>query len=374
MNTYWSFRKKSMERNHSFHHHPKAFHVLGPQHISSPGWRELISSSWKDESYKRITMACFVQAVYLLELDRQENRSRETALAPQWLTPFKYKLVEVLVDERDGSIFAAVLEWDQAAALADFIPVRPTGAPKVVLAIRGTLLRNPTIRRDIEDDLRYLAWESLKGSFRFDRVLADIKSIINIQGSKNVSITGHSLGAGFALEVYKALAADGTYIEAHLFNPPSVSLAMSLRILGGKAGFVWKRFKSMLPSNSQNLGKGADEAAAEVTESRITSELKQMLPMPHLYVNTGDYICYYYNYPDGGQNSIFHSNKEKEAKLRNGQTGVKLFVVSKGKQRFLEAHRLQQWWSDDLEFQMALNNSMLISRQLNSLYTINSSS
>ncbi|MCD7445958.1 hypothetical protein HAX54_024662 [Datura stramonium] len=314
-------------------------------------------------------MACFVQAVYLLELDRQENRSTETALAPQWWTPFKYKLVEALVDERDGSIFAAVLEWDQAAALADFIPIRPTGAPKLVLAIRGTLLKNPTIRRDIEDDLRYLAWESLKGSFRFDRILSALKSIIFLQqGSKNVSITGHSLGAGFALEVYKALAAEGTYVEAHLFNPPSVSLAMSLRILGEKAGFVWKRFKLMLPSNSENQRRSAAEAAAEATESRITSELKQMLPMPHLYVNTSDYICCYYNYPDGGQNSSFNGNKEKEAKPAGN--GVKLFVVSKGKQRFLEAHRLKQWWSDDLELQMALNNSMLISRQLNSLYTI----
>lgn len=317
-------------------------------------------------------MACFVQSVYLLELDRQENmRCVETALAPQWWTPFKYKLVEPLVDERDGSIFAAVLEWDQAAALADFIPIRPIGAPKVVLAIRGTLLKNPTIRRDIQDDLRYLAWESLKGSFRFDRVLLALKSIIlNQGGSKNVSITGHSLGAGFALEVYKELAAEGIYVEAHLFNPPSVSLAMSLRILSEKAGFVWKRFKSMLPSQSEYHCRSVAEGEADAAESRITSELKQMLPMPHLYVNTSDYICCYYNYPDGGQNNRFNiGDKEKEAK----QTGVKLFVVSKGKQRFLEAHRLKQWWSDDLELQMALNNSMLISRQLSSLYTIEAS-
>ncbi|XP_004233875.2 GDSL esterase/lipase At4g10955-like [Solanum lycopersicum] len=374
MKTYWSFRKNSMERNHSFQYHPKAFHVFGPRHISSPGWRELISSSWKNESYKRAVMACFVQSAYLLELDRQENRyGVETALAPQWWTPFKYKLVEPLVDERDGSIFAAILEWDQAAALADFIPVRPTGAPKVVLAIRGTLLKNPTIRRDVEDDLRYLAWESLRGSFRFERLLSALKSIIfNQQGSKNVSITGHSLGAGFALEVYKTLAAEGTYVEAHLFNPPSVSLAMSYRILSGKAGFVWKRFKSMLPSNSEYQSKSIAEGAAESTESRITSELKQMLPMPHLYVNTSDYICCYYNYSDGVQNSSFNiGNKEREVKPGgNALTGVKLFVVSKAKQRFLEAHRLKQWWSDDLELQMALNNSMLISRKLNSLYTI----
>ncbi|XP_059294685.1 GDSL esterase/lipase At4g10955-like [Lycium ferocissimum] len=273
MRTYWSFRKNSMERNHSLQHHPKAFHVFGPRHISSPRWRELISSSWKDESYKRIVMACFVQSVYLLELDRKEHRSTGTGLAPQWWTPFKYKLVEPLVDERDGSIFAAVLEWDQAT-LADFIPIRPTGAPKVVLAIRGTLLKNSTIRRDIEDDLRYLAWESLKGSFRFDRVLCALRSIINLQGSKNVSITGHSLGAGFAIEVYKALAEEGTYVEAHLFNPPSVSLAMSLRILSGKAGFVWKRFKSMLPSNSENQSKTERASRPHLSEKEKTLYLK----------------------------------------------------------------------------------------------------
>ncbi|PHT62345.1 hypothetical protein T459_33794 [Capsicum annuum] len=96
-----------------------------------------------------------------------------------------------------------------------------------------------------------------------------------------------------------------------------------------------------------------------------------MLPMPHLYVNRSDYVCCYYNQPDGVQNSSFSRIKEKEAKPGgNGLTGIKLSVVSKGKQRFLEAHRLKQWWSDELELQMALNNSMLISRQLNSLHTI----
>ena len=48
----------------------------------------------KDANYKRTVMACFVQAVYLLEIDRQENRTEENALAPKWLIPFKYKLVE----------------------------------------------------------------------------------------------------------------------------------------------------------------------------------------------------------------------------------------------------------------------------------------
>ncbi|CAA0808663.1 alpha/beta-Hydrolases superfamily protein [Striga hermonthica] len=144
--------------------HPYAFHVSGPRNVPSINWRDLISSTWKDPNYKRTVIACFIQAVYLLELDRQENRTdTEHALAPKWWTPFKYKLVQTLTDERDGSIFGAILEWDRSAALADFVLLRPSGAPRAVLALRGTLLKGPTIRRDIEDDLRFLTWESLKG-------------------------------------------------------------------------------------------------------------------------------------------------------------------------------------------------------------------
>ncbi|KAL5162133.1 hypothetical protein HKD37_07G019295 [Glycine soja] len=42
---------------------------------------------------------------------RQENRTQENALAPSWWIPFKYKLTQILIDERDGSIFAAIFEW-----------------------------------------------------------------------------------------------------------------------------------------------------------------------------------------------------------------------------------------------------------------------
>lgn len=96
----------------------------------------------KDGNYKRTVIACFIQAVYLLELDRQENRSnKENALAPKWWIPFKYKLVQTLIDERDGSIFGAILEWDRSAAMADLVLIRPSGAPRAVLALRGTLLK-----------------------------------------------------------------------------------------------------------------------------------------------------------------------------------------------------------------------------------------
>ncbi|XP_059452729.1 GDSL esterase/lipase At4g10955 isoform X2 [Corylus avellana] len=357
--------------------HPYAFHVSGPRNVSSPNWRDLISSSWKDANYKRTVIACFIQAVYLLELDRQENRTEETALAPKWWLPFKYKLSQTLIDERDGSIFGAILEWDRSAALADLILMRPSGAPRAVLVLRGTLLKSPTIRRDIEDDLRFLAWESLKGSVRFKVALEALKSVADRYGSSNVCIAGHSLGAGFSLQVGKALAKEGIYVETHLFNPPSVSLAMSLRNFGEKAGFAWKRFKSMLPTSSETL------VVSDEGEKGFGVGLKNWVPqlsglknsgvglgkwVPHLYVNNSDYICCSYTDPDGTEGD--NAGKENAGPPTNGQVAAKLFVKSKGRQKFLEAHGLEQWWSDDLELQLAVHNSKLISRQLKSLYSL----
>ncbi|KAK8507760.1 hypothetical protein V6N13_140504 [Hibiscus sabdariffa] len=355
--------------------HPYAFHVSGPRNVARPNWRDLINSSWKDANYKRSVIACFIQAVYLLELDRQENRTVENALAPKWWMTFKYKLTQTLIDERDRSIFGAVLEWDQSAALADFVLIRPSGAPKAVLVLRGTLLKGPTIRRDIEDDLRFLAWESLKGSVRFKGAFVALKAVAERYGSSNVCIAGHSLGAGFALQVGKALAKEGIYVDAHLFNPPSVSLAMSLRNIGEKAGFAWKRLKSMLPSSSEPQASGDEEIKhnslglknwlGHIYGEKASVGLKQWVP--HLYVNNSDYICCHYTDPDG---TVENGADKENVGPSNGQVAAKLFVMSKGKQKFLEAHGLEQWWSDDLDLQLALNKSKLISRQLKSLYSL----
>jgi hypothetical protein len=168
-----------------------------------------------------MVMACFIQAVYLLELDRQDQKGEEDDLAPKWWKPFKYKVTQTLVDERDGSIYGAMLEWDRSSALSDFILIRPSGAPRAVLALRGTLLEKQTMKRDLQDDLRFLVWESLKGSVRFIGVLDTLKAAVERFGSTNVCVAGHSLGAGFALQVCKELAKQGVFVECHLFNPPS---------------------------------------------------------------------------------------------------------------------------------------------------------
>ncbi|XP_027340886.1 GDSL esterase/lipase At4g10955 [Abrus precatorius] len=354
--------------------HPYAFHVSGPRNLTNLNWRDLISSSWKDANYKRTVIACFIQAVYLLELDRQENRTPENALAPKWWIPFKYKLTQTLIDERDGSIFGAIFEWDRSAAMADFVLIRPSGAPRAVLALRGTLLKSLTMRRDIEDDLRFLAWESLKGSVRFKVALEVLKSVSDTYGSCNVCIAGHSLGAGFALQVGKALAKDGIYVETHLFNPPSVSLAMSLRNIGEKAELAWKRLKSMLPSSSEEAqisNDGDKNVGLKSWIPRLSSFKNAGFGVgkwvPHLYVNNSDYICCSYTDPECS--GVKDDADKENIGPTNGQVTAKLFVVTKEKQKFHEAHGLEQWWSSDAQLQQAIPNSKLISRQLKSLYT-----
>ncbi|KAK1397210.1 Fungal lipase-like domain containing protein [Heracleum sosnowskyi] len=346
--------KEECNDNCDTNNHPYVFHVSGPRKVSSLNWRDLIKSSWKNEDYRRTVIACFIQAVYLLELDRQENKTEGNSLAPKWWIPFKYKLSQTLFDKRDGSIYGAILEWDRTAALADFIFMRPTGAPRAVLALRGTLLRSPTFRGDIEDDLRFVAWESLEGSVRFNGALETLKAVADMYGGSNVCVAGHSLGAGFALQVGKTLAKQGIFVDTHLFNPPSVSLGLSLKNFGEKAGFVWKRLKSMLPYSNET------PAGSEVKADANTSNIGLPKWVPHLYVNESDYICCYYTDPAGAEESKEEKDNENVCPENGQAAAAKLFVLSKGKQKFQEAHGLQQWWSDDLELQLALCNSKLV--------------
>ncbi|PUZ54767.1 hypothetical protein GQ55_5G157300 [Panicum hallii var. hallii] len=349
--------------------HPYDFHVSGPRNLPPPNWKEIIRSSWKDPNYKRMVMACFIQAVYLLELDRQDQKGEDDGLAPKWWKPFKYKVTQALVDERDGSIYGAVLEWDRSSAFSDFILIRPSGAPRAVLALRGTLLQKPTMKRDLQDDLRFLVWESLKGSVRYVGALAALKSAVEKFGSANVCVAGHSLGAGFALQICKELAKQGVFVECHLFNPPSVSLAMGVRSMSEKASYLWKKVKASLPLKEEATTplESTEEEASD--KKRLRAEKKWV---PHLYVNNSDYICCHYNAPcpsaaDGASDE--QQQQQRKASEIAGDVVAKLFVTSKGPQKFLEAHGLEQWWSDGMELQLALYDSKLINRQLKSIYT-----
>jgi hypothetical protein len=324
----------------------------------------------KDPSYRRMVIACFIQGVYLLELDRQDKRDERTALAPQWWRHFMYRLSQTLVDERDGSIYGAVLEWDRRALLAGYAPFRPAGAPAAVVALRGTLLSGATFRRDVVDDLRFLAWDSLKGSVRFAGALAALRSAARRHGTGNVCVGGHSLGAGFALQVGKALAKEGVFVECHVFNPPSVSLATSLRGFAETAGEMWGYVRAWLPYVGSAAAADAGGEAKEVSLGRAGTAKW----LPHLYINTNDYICCYYTDTAAGTATVTARGGSGGSKVAGGDGGIgkpglaRMLTVSKGPTKFLDAHGLQQWWADDVELQVALNHSKLIDRQLRSLY------
>lgn len=67
-------------------------------------------------------------------------------------------------------MFGALIEWDRSASLSEFILAKPSRAPRAVLVLRGALLKRSTIRRDLEDDLCFLAWPSLN-ALRFNASL-----------------------------------------------------------------------------------------------------------------------------------------------------------------------------------------------------------
>ena len=121
-----------------------------------------------------------------------------------------------------------------------------------------------------------------------------------------------------------------------------------------------------------------EEATTPLESSKEASDKKRLRTekkwVPHLYVNNSDYICCHYNAPscpsaaDGASDEQQQQHQSKASEIA-GDVVAKLFVTSKGPQKFLEAHGLEQWWSDGMELQLALYDSKLINRQLKSIYT-----
>ena len=112
------------------------------------------------------------------------------------------------------------------------------------------------------------------------------------------------------------------------------------------------------------LRRGGEAAKAPTTLERAGSGTAKWLP--HLYINTNDYICCCYTDAAAGTATVTAGGGGGRSSSKAGL--ARMVLVSKGPTKFLDAHGLQQWWADDVELQVALNHSKLIDRQLRSLY------
>ncbi|KAH9289824.1 hypothetical protein KI387_033941, partial [Taxus chinensis] len=292
------------------------------------------------------------------ERDRQERRLGPDAHARMWLSFFNFKLLHALLDRVDGSIFGAVYKWSRKAA---GVPARPPGAPKIVLAFRGTIRKPDSFARDLRLDLNVLTNE-LHTSCRFHTAFDAVKSSVHKHGAENVWIAGHSLGAAMAmLAGRKMVEEEQLFLQAHLFNPPFISPPVE-RIKNEKLKRGFHIARSLVTAG---LAMTLQDNRARAESHRSFSVLRSWVPC--LYVNPRDDVCsgyvgYFANQKvmkemgAGGIANLAaqHSIGDivltafgKESKAVHLIPCARLTVNLSPSPDFKSAHGIHQWWASD---------------------------
>ena len=114
--------------------------------------------------------------MYILELDRQQNRQGPQALAPAWWDFFNFQLYHVLEDKVDNSIFGTIFESQFPASNCDN---SETNTPKYVIAFRGTLNKPDTWLRDLKLDLGCIR-NKLQLDTRFEIAMKFVKEMVDM--------------------------------------------------------------------------------------------------------------------------------------------------------------------------------------------------
>ncbi|XP_031095315.1 GDSL esterase/lipase At4g10955-like [Ipomoea triloba] len=144
----------------------KSFKVDGPLHLTRV--------DWSNSSHRSSVAACLVEGVYSREEERQQcchgGDSGGALASSAWWESFGFQLNQVLIDDKDKSIFGAVYElklWSQAQAQAQAqVEVGKPQPPKLVIAFRGTLIEKRSWLQDFRLD-RHIVQNTLHNSNRF---------------------------------------------------------------------------------------------------------------------------------------------------------------------------------------------------------------
>ncbi|XP_057753001.1 GDSL esterase/lipase At4g10955-like [Arachis stenosperma] len=351
------------------------FDLSGPLHLTCVQW---------DNAHHRMSVAAsLVQAVYILERDRQEKRKDQNALAPPWWAFFHFQLLRPLVDDVDSSIFGAIFEFKPPLSPRNDTLYR---SPRYVIAFRGTLTKQHSVTRDIELDIHFIQ-QGLHQTSRSTIALNAVRNMVATVGDSNVWLAGHSLGSAMALLTGKTLAQTGTFVESFLFNPPFVSAPIErikdervkhgIRFAGSviTAGLTLAmkaKQQQQQPPPQQQLQQG--KQPQQQKDLCVASFDALAAWVPGLFVNPSDHICSeYIGYFEhrrkmeeigagfierlATQNSLgglVMSAFGKESEALHLIPSASMTVNVMPARDFREAHGIHQWWQPDLRLERKL--------------------
>ncbi|KAI3897987.1 hypothetical protein MKX03_020632 [Papaver bracteatum] len=224
----------------------------------------LTTVNWQSEHHRRSITASLVQGVYVLESDRQINWQGLEALAPPWWESFNFKLLYILIDDDDSSIFGAVYQY-----LPQSNNFYPVGAPRYVIAFRGTMLNDHNIIHDAKLDIKILK-KKLHGTCRFKKAMRAVKSMVSMKGSSNI---------------WKNIAKTGNFLESYLFNPTFVAPPTEI--------IKSRRVKRSIHLASSLFTATLTVAMKDSEERQQSKDLFTYLSIwvPNLFLNPSDMIC-----------------------------------------------------------------------------------
>ncbi|KAJ3692261.1 hypothetical protein LUZ60_012611 [Juncus effusus] len=327
------------------------FCVSGPKHLTS--------IDWSNKDHCRSVAACLVQAVYVLERDRQLNRQFPDNFAPAWWEFFHFDLIRKLIDDADMSIFGAIFELNPPILKNSDSPMTKT--PRFVIAFRGTITEKHSISRDLTLDL-HLVQNGLHKTSRFLIAMQALKNVVSQFPNSEIWICGHSLGSGIGMLVSRNMVKTGKPIPTFLFNPPFCSAPIE--------NIKDERVKQGIRIASSLLTAGLSLALKPRNETPVLEDNFEKLSMwvPQLFVNPNDHLCSEYigyfehrdnmdNLGAGSIERLATRNSIGDLFLRFlGRESEPLHLVPSANlcvnlgisPDFKWAHGIMQWWQNDL--------------------------